>query len=142
MTDAVFERIRRVLDARRLTCSEAARRCGVPAKTLTNWREGVRLPGPANLLRFARAFGVSLDWLYGLAPDSAPASSPPARGKVKQHWRTPGPRTGTLHVHVPDVGKVRVTVHRVLDGRALVSVEVPDGVSVTLPDQTPEENDR
>lgn len=133
MSTTIFDRIRSVVESRGLNYSQAGRRCGVPAKTVTNWCEGIRTPGPVNLLRFAAAFGVSLDWLY-TGKGGCPPPVDPARGKVKQHWRTPGPRTGSLYVQVPDAGRIRVTVHRVLDGRALVSVEVPDGVSVSLAD--------
>ena len=55
-----------------------AKRCGVKPQQLSRYESGEQLPGADRLAVFARAAGVSADWLLGLSDERTPRASAPS----------------------------------------------------------------
>lgn len=61
--------------------SEAGRRLGVSANTVSMWETGDRMPSLTVLVRIAREAGVNLHWLVvGTGPIAAPGDARTAGG--------------------------------------------------------------
>jgi transcriptional regulator with XRE-family HTH domain len=65
-TETLADRLRKVLEQRGLSQTQAAERAGIPLATLNKWiHQTGRAPNPSaeNLIALKEAFNVSVDWL-------------------------------------------------------------------------------
>ena len=60
----IGRRISAARDALDLSQVEVCRNIGVGETTWNNWEHGKRKPDPIAMVRFANAYGVTLDWIY------------------------------------------------------------------------------
>lgn len=78
MSDIFISRLTELVGGR--SVAEFARVCGQNQQTVQRWLSGERTPSGVGLAAVARACGVSVDWLLGLA--AVRAASPPDGGAV------------------------------------------------------------
>jgi transcriptional regulator with XRE-family HTH domain len=68
-------RMKRLREAAGLSQPQAAAAAGVPVATLRNWEQARRVPALDAAARLAKAIGVSLDELAGIAEQAGPKSA-------------------------------------------------------------------
>lgn len=61
------EKIRRLRESREWTQAELARKVGITKSAISTYELGIRTPSADVVCGFAKAFGVSADYLLGIA---------------------------------------------------------------------------
>ena len=75
MKESVFsERLKLSMKENGMKAVDLARKTGIPAPAISNWRSGYYKPNAENITKLAKALNVSVDWLSGV-DQKTPASN-------------------------------------------------------------------
>lgn len=69
MSKEVFrKRLYGLMDEHHLNQADVARMCGESRSKICSWLKGTYMPGSESLVKLAKEFGVSSEWLMGESP--------------------------------------------------------------------------
>jgi transcriptional regulator with XRE-family HTH domain len=87
---AFAEKLRRLMDVRRISQATMAAAVGVSQAQVSKWARGINTPDIGQGMAIARTFGVSLDYLADDAQEGPPPEPSETRKTIEQLIRVVG----------------------------------------------------
>lgn len=89
--EKIIDRMRDLMDQKKLTAAEISRRSGIDRSTLCHYLRGDYLPKYDKIEKIAGALGVSVSYLTGMSEDPSPTGDPGLDGFLDRFVRSTQP---------------------------------------------------
>lgn len=76
------KRLTKIREERGYKRTELAETLGIPYRTITNYETGEREPGHSYIIKIAKLFNVTTDYILGLDEESPPKQEKPEYGEL------------------------------------------------------------